>query len=123
MLIVEPFLRRELFRHLPVERFERVGELREIRAQHGLFPQLELFRQSSVPGDLEICLASQAFDRAGVRARGSLVFATRVKPILRGLNLDLSGSHGVDRVTPTRDLRIRVEGDLGVARRRRPLRD
>jgi hypothetical protein len=40
------------FGHLPVERFERVRELAEIRTQRRFCPQLELFGQSPVPGDL-----------------------------------------------------------------------
>ena len=52
----------------------------EIRAQqYGFFPQLELFWQGHVPDDLQFGPARQAFDRAGVRPRGCVVLAARVR--------------------------------------------
>ena len=71
-------MRREFFGHLPVERFEGVGELSEIRTQYGFLPQLELFGQSRVPGDLQFGLTGQTFNRARVHPRCRIVLAARV---------------------------------------------
>ena len=114
MLMLRRFCCRELLRHLPVERFEGVGELSEIRPQYGLFPQLELFGQSRVPSDLKFSLAGEAFNRAGVAPRRLFVIAASVE---RALQLGRSGSRSVDRIAAPRGLgHTRIERILGAQR-------
>ena len=108
---VEALLGRELLRHLPVERLERVGELTEIRAQHRFFPATGTVRakppsQAIFSSAWPARLSTEPESAPG--AASSLLRG--VKPVLRILDLTLSGAHGVDRVPAPGDLgQTRVE--------------